>query len=76
YILRECPQFDQRRHILRSVSERLVISNPIRHAGMEAVTKVLTESGAFTKTGALRMELGMPRWENEPGPRKNDDIGW
>lgn len=34
--------------------------------GIEAVARFLAESGAFTKTGNPRREVGMPLWEEEP----------
>ncbi|KAJ7048438.1 hypothetical protein C8F01DRAFT_957503, partial [Mycena amicta] len=69
HILRECPRYNNHRHILKKVSRDIALPVILGTTkGISALAKFLEESGAFTKMGQPRRENKLPTLEEEPEP--------
>ncbi|PBK80462.1 hypothetical protein ARMGADRAFT_949655, partial [Armillaria gallica] len=74
HIIRTCPRYSGYQQILREGSQNLIMCDLLGTTeGIEAVASFLAESGAFTKTGNPRREVGMPLWEDEPEPHEPEE---
>lgn len=51
-LLRECPMYEDQRHLLRAVSRNISLHEILgTNDGISALAEFLEESGAFTKSG-------------------------
>ncbi|KAJ7181309.1 hypothetical protein C8R43DRAFT_869511, partial [Mycena crocata] len=74
HLLRECPQYEDQRKILRKVSPDVSVPEILgTKEGIVALAEFLEKSGAFTKTGRPRAKAEMPAFEDEPEPEDSDD---
>ncbi|PBK88832.1 hypothetical protein ARMGADRAFT_1015910, partial [Armillaria gallica] len=74
HIIRTCPRYSDYRQILQEGSQNQIMCDLLGTTeGIEAVASFLAESGAFTKTGNPRREVGMPLWEDEPEPDEPEE---
>lgn len=73
HVIRHCARYERHRHILRAVSRDVSLPEILGTAsGIEALSKFLRKTGAFTKTGEPRAARTAPRWEDET----EDYGGW
>ncbi|KAJ7747614.1 hypothetical protein DFH07DRAFT_962406 [Mycena maculata] len=70
HVLRECPLYEEQRHILKEVSRDVCL--PGTKKGTEALAEFLDKSGAFTKTGKQRHQQELPVFDDEPDPEESD----
>ena len=74
HILRECPRFEQHRHILKKVSRDIVLPDILgTKKGITALADFIYKSGAFSRTGTTPTPPQPPRFENEPEPDAEDN---
>ncbi|KIK50538.1 hypothetical protein GYMLUDRAFT_130730, partial [Collybiopsis luxurians FD-317 M1] len=61
HILRECPRYEQERHILRKVSQDISLAEILGTTeGIDALISFLEKSGAFTRNGNPRKASNEP----------------
>jgi hypothetical protein len=74
HVLRECPLYEDHRHILEEVSRDISVPEILgTKEGISALAEFLDVSGAFTKTGEPRQTKDLPRYEDEPEPEPESD---
>ncbi|KAJ7212181.1 hypothetical protein GGX14DRAFT_361970 [Mycena pura] len=73
HLLRDCPQYEEHRHILQSVSRDNSLPAILgTRDSITALAKFLKESGAFTKNGMPRHHIELPTFNDEPDPAESD----
>ncbi|KAJ7705620.1 hypothetical protein B0H16DRAFT_1312765 [Mycena metata] len=76
HLLRECPQYEDQRHVLEAVSRDISLPEILgTKEGIAALAEFLETSGAFTKSGKPRRSPDLPSFEDEPEPADTDDDG-
>ncbi|KAJ7016215.1 hypothetical protein C8F04DRAFT_982495 [Mycena alexandri] len=74
HLLRECPQYEDQRHVLEAVSRDISLPEILgTKKGIAALAEFLESSGAFTKTGKPRQPPKLPSVEDEPELEDSDD---
>lgn len=67
HILRDCPQYEDHRHILRAVSRDVSLPEILgSEDGITALAEFIESSGAFTRNGEVYQKKPTPRPEDEP----------
>ncbi|KAG6867226.1 hypothetical protein C0993_005414 [Termitomyces sp. T159_Od127] len=66
HVLKECPNYDDHRHILKEADEQMELGILLgTKEGIEATAKFLAKSGAFMKTGKKRVQKPKPSESDE-----------
>ncbi|KAJ7581413.1 hypothetical protein C8J56DRAFT_794152, partial [Mycena floridula] len=74
HILKDCPEYEWDRDILRDVSKDIALPTIMgTKKGILALAEFIEKSGAFTKTGKPRKDRDMPTLEEEPDPVERDE---
>lgn len=74
HILRECPEYEAHRNILRKFSRDISIPEILgTKDGIYALAEFLEESGAFTRTGNVFEKRKTPKWEEEADVEAESD---
>ncbi|KAJ6572773.1 hypothetical protein DFH09DRAFT_916441 [Mycena vulgaris] len=77
HLLRECPLYEDQRHILEKVSRNISLPEILgTKEGIDALAKFLDKSGASTKTGEPRCQPILPTFEDEPDPEDSDENSY
>ncbi|KAJ3735324.1 hypothetical protein DFJ43DRAFT_983626, partial [Lentinula guzmanii] len=64
HILRECPRYEDHRHILKKASQDICLADILgTKEGVEALSEFVEISGAFTKTGQPRKQHETPEYK-------------
>ncbi|KAG5722051.1 hypothetical protein E4T56_gene6338 [Termitomyces sp. T112] len=73
HVIKTCPQYEGHRYILRKADEHLELGRLLgTKEGLEAMTKFLEKTGAFTKTGTKRKQKETPTEEDD---ENNEEEG-
>ncbi|KAJ6537273.1 hypothetical protein DFH09DRAFT_930974 [Mycena vulgaris] len=74
HLLRECPLYEDQRHILEKASRDISLPEILgTKEGIDALAEFLDKSGVFTKTGEPRRQPILPTFEDEPDPEDSDE---
>ncbi|PBK87302.1 hypothetical protein ARMGADRAFT_939233, partial [Armillaria gallica] len=77
HIIRECPLYETRREELRKASRSLYLPDILlgTKEGIEALSQLIEDSGAFTRSGEPRVLRVAPEFREDEGEWWEDEEG-